>query len=274
MWTEVRNQAGSISSNPIVSAQDHGLLVGDGIFETLQTQAGTILSLDRHLDRMRRSAAIVGFPEVPESSISDALQNLRKNADFQEVAGRLRITLTSGVGALGSNRSDDWTLIISWVNSAAWPAFANVQISNVTRYSKSILAGAKTTSYMENVIALQNAKAAGFDEAILLNENGHISEGTGSNIFFIKDREIFTPPLSSGALGGITRELLMDTVPAIKELQLVPADVARMDAAFLTSSTRDLQPIKMFGEHEFEYPNALFDKIRKLYQVAADLERK
>lgn len=273
MWTEVKNSQGNSSLNPVISTQDHGFLVGDGIFETLQTKSGQILSLERHLQRLSRSSQIVGLGAPPIAEIHASLQKLRsENSEFHSKQGRLRITVTSGIGELGSARNGDWSLIVSWSTANAWPASALVHTSKVVRYSAAATKGAKTTSYIENVIALQAARAAGFDEAIMLNESGFLTEGTGSNIFLIQGTSVLTPNLNSGALGGITREVLLEAFPQIEEVDLTIDQINDSDAAFLTSSTRDLQPISQWGEKEFRLPNEVFNKLQLGYLDAIKSE--
>jgi branched-chain amino acid aminotransferase len=162
--------------------------------------------------------------------------------------GRLRITVTSGSGPLGSDRTSVApTLVISLAEQTAWPASTKVILVPWTRNENSPLAGLKTTSYAENVYALDAAKTQGFSEAIFCDTSGRLCEGTGSNIFLVKDDQIFTPSDASGLLRGITRDLVIEWANAagfeVVERDVYPAELWDADEVFITSSTRDIHPV-------------------------------
>ena len=251
-----------------LSPLDHGLTVGDGVFETLKVLRGEPFALTRHLRRLRRSAAGLGL-EVPRSddelraaaasviaanglgagpavdapaATGDAPPEGGASVD-QAPIGRLRITVTGGIGPAGSDRGDaPPTVLITAGPSAPAPTTVDVVTVPWRRNEHSAVAGLKTTSYAENVVALARARAAGADEAIFANTAGDLCEGTGSNVFGVHDGRLLTPPLSSGCLAGITRELLAEVVE-VEERPLPLDALARADEAFLTSSTRDVVPI-------------------------------
>ncbi|HSL59662.1 MAG TPA: aminotransferase class IV [Acidimicrobiales bacterium] len=226
-----------------ISPVDHGLLVGDGVFETLKVVAGVPFALTRHLRRLRRSAAVLGLG-LP---VDDAV--LRAGADAvvaanQPDVGRLRITLTGGPGPLGSMRGDAGpTLVMVTGPAGTWEAATDVVTVPWPRNERGALAGVKSTSYAENVLALDRARAAGGSEAIFANTVGNLCEGTGSNVFVGIGGRLVTPPLSAGPLAGITRELLLEVTDAVED-DLPLAALAEADEAFLASSTRDVQPIR------------------------------
>ncbi|MEY3407999.1 MAG: hypothetical protein RL038_1060 [Actinomycetota bacterium] len=256
MFNVIKTKDGANS----LSTRDHGFTVGDGVFETIQTSAKGFLSLSRHLSRLERSAAIVKMSRPEIELIISLLEELRQDARFVgHEFGRLRITWTTGESELGSLRSGNWTVAIDWQEMKPQPATARIKISEYQKFSKSSVSGAKTTSYMENVIALNEVKALGFDEAILLNESGFIAEGTSSNIFIVKDAQVFTPNLASGALAGISRELLLENSPEIQEVELRAEDLMDADAVFLTSTTRDVQPVIQIGDLALaaDHPNVM-----------------
>jgi branched-chain amino acid aminotransferase len=230
-----------------VSVLDHGFTVADGVFETLLITDGQAFAIDRHLARLKKSAAGLGisFPETSmiETGISLILDKNPK-IDF----GRLRITLTSGSGPLGSDRTHaDPTVVISLSEQAAWPESTTTLLVPWTRNENSPLAGLKTTSYAENVFALAAAKQHGFSEAIFCDTSGRLCEGTGSNIFLVKSDEIFTPSEQSGLLRGITRDLVIDSAQAagftVIERDVDPQELWDADEVFITSSTRDIHPV-------------------------------
>ena len=227
---------------PAVNASDHGLLVGDGVFETAKVIEGEAFALTRHLARLRRSAQGLGLalPRTDEELRTGVAEVIEAN---QPGVGRLRITVTGGPGPLGSARGDDGpTVVMATGPTGTWPADAAVVVVPWPRNERSPVAGLKTTSYAENVVALAHATGRGAGEALFANLAGNLCEGTGSNIFVSLGGRLVTPPLSSGCLAGITRELVLETTDAV-EADVSMDDLARADEAFLTSSTRDVQPI-------------------------------
>jgi branched-chain amino acid aminotransferase len=225
-----------------VSPVDHGVLVGDGVFETLKVVGGEPFALTRHLRRLRRSAAALGLgmPVDDDALRAGAEAVIAAN---QPGVGRLRITLTGGPGPLGSARGDAGpTLLLSCGPTATWEPVTDVVTVPWPRNERGALAGVKSTSYAENVVALATARAAGASEALFANTVGDLCEGTGTNVFVGIGDRLLTPPLSSGCLAGITRELVIELVDVVEE-DLPLAALTRADEVFLTSSTRDVQPV-------------------------------
>ena len=225
-----------------VSPFDHGVTVGDGVFETIQVVRSTAFAARRHLARLRRSAQGLGLG-VPRSD-DELRAAMAAVIDANGVeSGRLRLTVTGGVSPLGSDRGDSGpTVIVATADLATWePATAVVTVP-WTRNERSAVAGLKTTSYAENVVALAHAHDRGASEAIFANTVGNLCEGTGSNIFVASAGRLLTPPLSSGCLAGITRELVCELVD-VEQVDLPIDALAEVDEAFLTSSTRDVQAI-------------------------------
>jgi branched-chain amino acid aminotransferase len=190
-----------------LSALDHGVTVGDGIFETCAVYGGQAFALTRHLRRLARSAAGMGLPEPDEARIRDGVAQVLARAGD---AGRLRVTVTGGFGPLGSGREDGAETIVIAAGPASPGPTSNAVRSPWVRNERSAVAGLKTTSYAENVVALADAVARGGDEAILANTVGELCEGTGANVLVEVGGELLTPPLASGCLAGITRELLLE----------------------------------------------------------------
>jgi len=230
-----------------VSVLDHGFTVADGVFETLLVSNGQAFAVDRHLQRLTKSALGLGLAAPNLSKVASGIaQVLEVNSkiDF----GRMRVTLTSGSGPLGSDRTtEDTTLVISLAEQAPWPESTTVLLVPWTRNENSPLAGLKTTSYAENVFALAAAKAHGFSEAIFCDTSGRLCEGTGSNIFLVIDDQIVTPSEESGLLRGITRDLVIelarDAGLAVTERDVDPAELWNAEEVFITSSTRDIHPV-------------------------------
>ena len=225
-----------------VSPFDHGLLTGDGVFETLRVARGRPFASRRHLDRLARSAAGMGLPCPAAAVVVAAMDDVIRANDLLE--GRLRVTLTGGPSALGSDRGAAGpTLIVAAGALPDWPPAADVAIAPWPRNELGALAGIKSISYGENVVALAHARARGAGEAIFANLAGNLCEGTGTNVFLGVGGRLVTPPLAAGCLAGVTRELVMELVEVVEDDLPIEA-LASADEAFLTSSTRDVQPIR------------------------------
>ncbi|MFF0965161.1 aminotransferase class IV [Streptomyces sp. NPDC003703] len=224
-----------------VSALDHGLTVGDGVFETVRATDGKPFALTRHLDRLTRSARGLGLPGPDLDEVRRACAAVL--GAHPVPLGRLRITYTGGHGPLGSDRGEHPpTLVVALGEAARRPDSTAAVTVPFTRNERGALTGLKTTSYAENVVALARARAEGASEALFGNTVGQLCEGTGSNVFVVLDGEIHTPPLASGCLAGVTRALVLDWTGA-RESDL-PLDVLdRAEEVFLTSTLRDVQAV-------------------------------
>jgi branched-chain amino acid aminotransferase len=239
-----------------LSAVDHGVTVGDGVFETCTVLDGQVFALTRHLTRLARSATGLGLAAPDEQKVRDGVAAVLQEAvrALGAFDGRLRITVTAGVGPLGSGRvAGAQTVVVAVQDGAMAPTSRSVR-SPWPRNERSAVAGLKTTSYAENVVALADAVSKGGDEAILANTVGELCEGTGSNVFVERGGELVTPTLESGCLAGITRALLLEwgaeaglPVREAREGELpfsVLDEVTRGEAQLvLTSSGRNVQPV-------------------------------
>lgn len=246
-----------------VSVFDHGFTVGDGAFETLKVVNTQPVALTRHIKRLVHSLNTIGIEFDKEDLLKKAINEvISANNSLGEVM-RMRITYTSGVGPLGSDRTkDNFTLVVAVSPESIWPDTALVITVSDPRNDKSILAGSKTTSYAQNAALLSVAKKQGAHEAIMPNTKGELCEGTGSNIFVVKDGQVMTPPLSGGCLGGITRALVIKWFD-VKEVDLPMSVLRDVDEAFLTSSTRDIQPISKIDDRVLNAPGPIASKMRK-----------
>lgn len=229
------------ADDAVVNVFDHGLTVGDGVFETVKVVDGVAFALGRHIARLARSAEGLGLPEPEPDEVRTACEAVIAQAPVG--MHRLRITYTGGVSPLGSERGDAGPTLVVAIAATSPPAeSAAVGVVPWPRNEKGALAGLKSTSYGENVRALARAKQLGGSEAILGDTQGRLCEGTGSNIFVVVDGELITPTLATGCLAGITRGLVLEWTDA-KELD-APLDVLeRADEIFLTSSIRDVQAV-------------------------------
>ena len=230
-----------------VSPLDHGFTVADGVFETLKVKDGQPFALDRHVERLKASANGLGLGDINTELVEKAIvETLSANSPIE--LGRLRVTITSGQGPLGSNRGDtQHTLTVATASVNSWPATTTVAIVPWRRNERSAVVGLKTTSYAENVVALEAAHTAGYSEAIFLDTQDRLSEGTGTNLFFVTNNTVMTPSVKCGILEGITRalviELCADLSIDIVVDEFTIADLIAADEIFITSSTRDVHPV-------------------------------
>ena len=225
-----------------VSPFDHGLLTGDGVFETVRAYRGHPFALDRHLDRLKASAAGLGMDVPSFDQLRAAVREVIEANDLEEA--RVRITLTGGRSPLGSIRGGDGPLVIvAAAPHADYEPDVTVAIAPWPRNERSPLAGLKTTSYAENVVALAWAREKGAGEAIFTNLAGNLCEGTGTNLFFVAGGRLVTPPLSSGCLAGVTRALVIESVE-VEEADTSAEALAGASEAFLTSTTREVHAIR------------------------------
>ena len=271
-----------------VSVLDHGFTVGDGVFETLKITEGKCFALERHLVRLQKSASGMGLL-CPDVNQIESAVSLTLAANEALTLGRLRITLTSGDGPLGSDRvKGEPTLAITLATQDPWPEFTSAVLVPWVKNERSSLVGLKTTSYGENVVALELAHNLGFSEAIQCDTQGRLSEGTGSNVFLVSDGEIYTPALSAGLLAGITRDLVLDIATdlgiVINEQDIAEDFLFTAQEAFLTSSTRDVHPISRLGKcdargnisidsslHAHDLTNKIADAFRSLNQQGGEV---
>ncbi|WP_026129649.1 aminotransferase class IV [Nocardiopsis prasina] len=225
-----------------IPVADHGITVGDGVFETVRAQDGKPFALTRHLKRLARSAQGLGMDEPDLELIADGVaQAVAANPEMTDA--RVRITVTDGAGPLGSDRGQgEQTAIVALGPFPGIAPSTNVALAPWPRNEFGALAGLKTTSYADNVRALAYARQRGASEAVFRNITGNLCEGTGSNVFVVLDGRLVTPPLSAGPLAGITRELVLEWFGG--EEEDVPMErLPEITEAFLTSTGRDVQAI-------------------------------
>lgn len=239
-------------TGPAVTVADHGFTVGDGVFEALKVVDGAPFALRRHLERLARSARGLGLPDVALDAVRAGVTAV---LDAEHLPlGRIRITVTGGPAPLGSGRGDHPpTVVVVAAPLAPSPATTDVVTVPWPRNERGALAGLKTTSYAENVVALAHARERGATEAAFANLAGHLCEGTGSNVFYVLDGELRTPTLASGCLAGVTRDLVVEWCGA-REVDAPIEALADASEIFLTSTTRDVQGVHRWDDRVLEAP--------------------
>jgi branched-chain amino acid aminotransferase len=256
-----------------VSVFDHGLTVGDGVFETIKVIGGRPFALRRHIERLHRSARGLGL-DVPldDSRLRAAIDDLMAAVLAGEAqTARLRITVTGGLAPPGSGRGTAGpTLIIAAAPLDPWEADTIAVTVPWPRNERSAVAGLKTTSYAENVVALAEARKVGATEAIMANLSGNLCEGTGTNVFVVRRGVLSTPPLLAGCLAGVTRALLLEELPDADEDNMPMTALPEADEVLLTSSTRDVQPLRMLDGREL--PGIEGPVAKRAIDAIADLQ--
>jgi branched-chain amino acid aminotransferase len=249
---------------PVVGARDHGLTVGDGVFEVLKVVDGAPFAVDMHLARLTRSARGLGLPEPDHDEVRRGMEAVVGGERL--ALGRLRITWTGGRAPLGSDRGEGPpSLVVVAAAMDPWPDSTNVATVPWPRNERGALVGLKTTSYGENVRALARARELGASEAVFANLQGHLCEGTGTNVFYVVDGELRTPTLASGCLAGITRRLVLDWYGATEVDALLEAVAEQASEVFLASTTRDIQRVHRWDDREVAAPGPVTTEVRKVW---------
>lgn len=251
----------------VVRVDDHGLTVGDGVFESLKVVDGRPFALTRHLDRLAASAAGLGLTAPDADEVRRAVAEVLDGADL--ALGRLRITCTAGPAPLGSGRGGGPATLVVVADGLA-PADATTAVVRVpwVRNERGAVTGLKTTSYAENVVALARARESGATEAIFANTVGGLCEGTGSNVGYVLGGEVRTPSLASGCLAGVTRALLLEWCDVVE----VDEPIGVLDEAeevFLVSTTRDVQGVHRVDDRVLEAPGPITRKLQETWAARA-----
>jgi branched-chain amino acid aminotransferase len=236
-------------TSPAIAVLDHGFTVGDGVFEAIKVVDNVPFALTRHLDRLAFSAVGLGLPRPDDALVREAVKAVLEGQNF--TLGRIRITYTAGISPLGSGRdTKNPTLVVVVTDAQPYEPTTKAVVVPWPRNEKGAIAGLKTTSYGENVVALAYAEKNGASEAVFANTAGNLCEGTGTNVFCVFGDEIATPPLSAGCLSGVTRNLVVEWCGAV-ERDIPMAEVADADEVFLTSTTRDVQGVHTLDDRPF-----------------------
>ncbi len=236
------------ASSLILSPGQVGLLAGWGVFSTLRVADGVLFAFERHWARMERDAALfhVLLLEGPEELHGRLLKLVEANHAYDST---LRVAIVRNGGGMwaGPSTGRATDLIALTADTKDWGSGVKLAVQSQARHAACEFAGTKILSWAMNLTWLEKAQRRGFDEVILLNEQDEVAECTSANIFVANGNQVWTPPLSSGCLPGITREVLLHEirVPGIevREKPLRAADLEAADEVFITSTTRDLLPV-------------------------------
>ena len=243
------------ASEQVLSAGQVGLLSGWGVFTTIQVTEGIPFAFERHWARLTRDAAAlhVPIPSDAEAVRRRLLELIEANQAYQST---LRLVFVRNGGGIWASAAPDRPsdLIALTADSKQWGTSVKLAYVKHARHAACQFAGTKILSWATNLTWLESAQARGFDEVILLNEHGEVAECTSANLFVANGGQVWTPPLHSGCLPGITREVLLGEIHVsgirINEKTLMPADLESADGVFITSTTRNLLPVAQIEERK------------------------
>jgi len=264
------------SKEAVISVFDHGFLYGDGIYETIRVYEGVIFRLDEHLQRLFRSASLIGL------TIPLAVNPLKVSIYKTLIANKLRnayirLTVSRGRGAIGLDPDlcTEPTIVIIVQELKEYPkTFYEKGITLIIAETRRNLKGAidpriKSLNFLNNILAKIEAKKKGVYEALLLNVYGKLTEGTISNIFFYKDGVIYTPSVDCGILDGITRGLIIDLAKRedlkIKEGKFKREDLYAAEEVFITNTTMEVMPVAKVDDQWYAV-GSLAKLLRKVYR--------
>ena len=251
-----------------IAADDRGLLHGLGAFETMLAVDGAIRHVGKHLSRLQKSVDLLGLPSLENIDIGAVVTELCAKNHCDTGRARIRLTLTAGEGTLRNLQPGATARIIISAVSCP-PQYDSLRVITLPwlRNDRSPLAGLKTTSYAENLVALDWARQRGADEGVFFNTSGHLCEGTTSTVVLVVAGSLFTPPLSSGCLPGVMREVLIES--AVKQgIPLIEQEISRelfsqAEAIVFTSATRGVVAASACDGKNFTIP----DWLRPLMQA-------
>ena len=241
-----------------LSPFDYGLLYGYGLFETMRAYSGHIFLLERHLARLYRSAKTLEINlSLDTDELKEAIYATLRANNLKDA--RIRLTLSGGEGEIVPDLSTckSPTVLIVASPYTPYPSQSYEQgfkaiLSSIRRNSQSPLPRLKSLNYCDNLLARQEAKAAGADEAILLNEEGFVAEGSTSNIFLISSQILLTPSEDCGILPGITREVVLEIAKSLgiraEERKITVVELLKADEAFFTNSLMEIMPLTKVNE--------------------------
>jgi len=267
-----------------ISVTDHGFLYGDGVFEGLRFYGKRVLKLGAHIKRLEQSAIALNLQlPMSTSAIQTAITDIVAASIYDD--GYLRLVVTRGTGPLGIDPRQckmGRVIIIADQRTMMSPEVREVG-ANVTITSTRSLAGdqldsrIKSLNYLNQIMARIEENSAGADEGIVLNQSGYVAEGTADNVFIVKDGRLLTPPVTDGALEGITRELVMELAAGmsitVREHSLTPFDLFTADECFLTGTGAELIPVRQVAGRVIKFsPGPVFLSIKRQFQLALKKE--
>jgi len=257
----------------VLPASDRGLTLGDGIFETLLAVEGRLARPELHLERMTRSAVALGLPPPPDREVLAAVaaEALARNGlDRGRAAVRLTLTAGSSTRGLARDPAAASRLLVTVAPAPEAGTPVRLATSSVRRNPASPASRHKTLSYIDSVLALREAQAAGADEAVMLSTRGRPASAAAANPVFRIDGRLATPPLSEGVLAGTTRARLLAAIPEMETRRLTLADARRADGVVLVNALRSVRPALSWDDRDLPGSSDLKARLDNGLSVAED----
>ncbi len=249
-----------------------GLLTGWGVFTTLRIYRGLPFAFERHWARMARDAQRLGVP-IPYSQEQVRRAVIETVAANNHPESTARLSFVKNRGGLWSDAADrpESDLLIFTRELVAWPATQRLMLETSGIFAAGHYAGTKMLSWVPHAAVLEAAHAQGFDDALLVNEKGVLAECTSANVFLVRAGVIYTPPLSSGCLPGITREVLFEILPKagmdLRESDLRTEDLTTAEEVFISSTTREVAPISAISpQWNYPAPGPFTTRVEEIYK--------
>jgi len=246
----------------VVSVYDHGYLYGDGVYETMRAYSGVVFKLSRHIERLRRSASMLQLRLPSDLVITDAVHKTLESNKLSDAY--IRITVSRGKGPIGLDPGlcPQPTFVVIAEQFREYPDACYTQgvkliVANTRRnLATAINPMIKSLNFLNNILAKVEAKGKGAYEAVMLNVEGFVAEGTVCNIFFFKNDVLCTPSPAAGILDGITRELVIGLAKesglAVDEGLWRPEDMYAASEIFITNTTSEIMPVSMLDERTYK----------------------
>ncbi len=251
-----------------IGPADRGLTLGDGLFETLLAEAGTLSDLGPHLARMAQGCAALGLPAPDPAEAERRMQRALQDARLLDARAAVRLTLTAGRGGRGLDRPATLapTLFASAAPAPAPVGPAMVVVAQVRRNDLSPASRLKTLSYLDNVLARREALAVGADEAMMLNTRGEVTCAAAANIFWLAEGVLYTPALECGALAGVARARVLRAAVGLgvvaREIRAGLEAVREAEAVFLTNSLIGVRCVARLDGRDIAEGHAVVSKIK------------
>jgi branched-chain amino acid aminotransferase len=267
-------------SEALVSVYDHGFLYGDGIYETMRAYNGVVFMLEKHLERLRRSASLTKL-SIPETGfITDAVSRTIEANKLSDAY--VRVTVSRGKGPIGLDpdlcKEPTFVVIAELFREYPGHLYSNGVKLVIAKTRRNLVSAInpriKSLNFLNNIFAKMEAKERGAYEAIMLNADGMIAEGTVCNIFFVKDNVLCTPASEVGVLDGITRELVISLAKksglSVSEGRFYPDDLYSASEVFFTNTTSEIMPVSQVELVTYK-PGKVAKSLRELYKEEVSL---
>ncbi len=267
------NNAIVASDEACLSPGQAGVLMGWGVFTTLRIYRGLPFAFDHHWARMSRDAAKLGVElGYAQSAVRQDVIDLARANHREEGMARVAFVRNRGGAWAGENQNAATDLLILTRDLPKWPETHRLEIGPRAIFSESPFAGLKCLAWAVPSLLAEQAHSRDFDDALILNERGHVAECTSANFFLVRGGTVLTPPLSSGCLPGVTRETLLEIAPRngipLREVDLTLDDLADADEIFISSTTREVAPVALIAPaRSYAAPGKISQALESIFRA-------